>query len=139
MKKICYIITLLLLILGLHTNAKTYFRLESASQVWGSDTTSFAAIQNKAAFTRLENDSVILTPAAGLRGTLQWQSSADSITWTDVPANLPNSQLAFKPQITKAYRLKITEGTCNPIYGDTMKVFAKNTTPPAPTYTSISN
>jgi uncharacterized protein (TIGR02145 family) len=112
MKRISCIIVLFLLMAGLRTNAQT----------------TFAAVQTKTGFTRLENDSIVLTPASGLRGALQWQSTTDLVTWTDVASNLPGAALAFKPQTTKTYRLKITEGACNPIYGDTIKIFAMGTT-----------
>ena len=88
----------------------------------------FAAVLTNEGFTRLENDSAVLTPADNLRGTFQWQKSTDSLSWTEVEANLTGDTLAFVPEITEAYRLQITEGTCLPIYGDTVKVFNKNTT-----------
>jgi uncharacterized protein (TIGR02145 family) len=122
MKRISYIIVLFLQMAGLRTNAQT----------------TFAAVQTKTGFTRLVNDSVVLTPATGLRGTLQWQSTTDLVTWIEVASNLPGSKLAFKPQTTLTYRLKITEGTCNPIYGDTIKVFARGTTPAAYVQAGVS-
>ena len=88
----------------------------------------FAAVLSKDGFTRLENDSALLAPDENLRGTFQWQKSEDSLSWTEVEANLTGDTLSFKPEITEAYRLQITEGTCLPLYCDTVKVFSKNTT-----------
>jgi uncharacterized protein (TIGR02145 family) len=127
MKKQYYIIILLLLLTGLRANSQK----DSVAPVIDATGATFAAVQTKTGFTRLDNDSVVLTTSAGLRGTLQWQNSTDLVTWTDVASTLPGTVLAFKPQTTKVYRLKITEGTCNPIYGDTIKVFAMGTTPGA--------
>jgi uncharacterized protein (TIGR02145 family) len=88
----------------------------------------FAAVFTKDSFTRLENDSVIMTPAEGLRGAFQWQKSIDSINWTNIEANLTDARFAFIPEVTEVYRLQITEGTCLPLYSDSVKVFSKHTT-----------
>ena len=88
----------------------------------------FAAILTSEGFTRLENDSAILVPDENLRGTFQWQKSIDSTTWTSIEANLAGDSLAFVPELTEVYRLQIMEGTCMPLYTDTIKVFSQNTT-----------
>ncbi len=88
----------------------------------------FAAVLSEEGFTRLENDSAVLAPNKNLRGTFQWQKSTDSIHWANVESNISGDILTFVPEITEAYRLQITEGTCLPLYSDTIKVFSKNTT-----------
>jgi uncharacterized protein (TIGR02145 family) len=88
----------------------------------------FAAVLTKDGFIRLDNDSVIMVPNDTIRGTIQWQKSTDSLSWIDVGSNPEGDTLAFVPDVTEAYRLVITEGTCLPIYGDTVKVYSKNTT-----------
>jgi uncharacterized protein (TIGR02145 family) len=113
MTKLSTIITIFLFVIAMQTNAQT----------------TFAAVKSKTGFIKLENDSIVLTPAEGIRGIAQWQSSFDLITWVDEASNLPNAVLAFKPKYTKFYRLKTTEGKCSPLYSDTIKVFAMSTKP----------
>ena len=87
----------------------------------------FAAVLSDEDFTRLENDSAVLMTPENLRGILQWQKSTDSLIWTDIEANLAGNSLAFVPEITEVYRLRTIEGTCSPLYSDTIIVFSKNT------------
>jgi len=89
----------------------------------------FAAALSKNGFVRLNNDSIILSVPAGIRGDIQWQSTIDSITWENEEANLSNA-LAFKPNELKSYRLVIKEGACDSLFSDTCKVFPANTTIP---------
>lgn len=88
----------------------------------------FAAVLTDKRFTRLENDSALLSPYKNLRGTFRWQKSTDSINWAYVESNLSGDILTFVPEVTEVYRLQITEGTCLPLYSDTVKIFSKNTT-----------
>ena len=48
----------------------------------------FAGVLTKKTFTRLENDSALLSPYKNLRGTFRWQKTIDSINWTYVESNL---------------------------------------------------
>jgi uncharacterized protein (TIGR02145 family) len=122
MTKLAYIIALILLMAGLRTNAQA----------------SFAAMQTRTSFTRLANDSLLLTPAAAIRGTKQWQSSLDSYTWTNVTTNLSGNVLALRPPTITYFRLRITEGSCSPIYSDTIKVYPQTTTPTAYVQAGVS-
>ena len=47
--------------------------------------------------------------------------------WTAIEANGPGDMPSFIPETTGAYRLKVTERDCNPIFSDSLKVFSRNT------------
>ncbi len=85
----------------------------------------FAAALTNDGFHRLNKNTIVLeSENANLRGQSTWQSSTDSVNWTDLPDNVLN----FSPSATKLYRMKTTEGDCDPVFSDTVKVYAKTTT-----------
>lgn len=51
-------------------------------------------------------------------GTLQWQSSSDMTTWTDIPSATTDT-FCFTASINNYYRAEITNGSCDPVYSDT--------------------
>jgi hypothetical protein len=51
------------------------------------------------------------------RGSIQWQSSPDSVTWSNIPGGTSDT-LCFFANTATYYRAEITEGTCAPIYTD---------------------
>ena len=55
------------------------------------------------------------------RGKLQWQESADSITWNDI-AGATEKHCVLKAISPKYYRAKVNEGTCNPVYSGFKKI-----------------
>ncbi|NJK96194.1 MAG: hypothetical protein HC905_15915, partial [Bacteroidales bacterium] len=65
-----------------------------------------------------QNDSVILY-LQNPRGTIQWEVSADKTNWASLPGKTSES-LMFHVDSSAYYRAKITEGTCNVIYSDTI-------------------
>jgi uncharacterized protein (TIGR02145 family) len=114
MIKLINITTLFLIITGFRVNAQI----------------AFAAIQTGTGFTRVTTDSIILKPPMGLRGLIQWQScDSNSTYWSNVTTYSEDKSIVVNPPIIKSYRVKITEGTCKPLFSDTIKVFPKSTTP----------
>lgn len=81
----------------------------------------FAALFDEGNFIRLENDSAILFSDKIYRGEIVWQKSTDSITWINTDSS------RFIPKQTAFYRMKIDEGTCNPITSSPVKIYSKNT------------
>ncbi len=67
-----------------------------------------------------ENDSVILH-VDNVRGSVQWQVSGDKLLWQDIAGETEVS-LTMHIDSSAFYRAKITDGTCNPIYSDTVMV-----------------
>ncbi|HBX52540.1 MAG: hypothetical protein A2275_12885 [Bacteroidetes bacterium RIFOXYA12_FULL_35_11] len=67
-----------------------------------------------------ENGQVVLHLQAH-RGTVQWQQSADSISWSDI-AGANDSVLIFIAAATAYYRAVITENTCQPYITIPVKV-----------------
>jgi len=51
-------------------------------------------------------------------GNIQWQNSADSITWTDIPTATTDT-FCFAASVTQYYRAMVTNGNCNPVYSNT--------------------
>ncbi|MBN2613272.1 MAG: hypothetical protein JXB00_17090 [Bacteroidales bacterium] len=66
------------------------------------------------------NDSVILY-LKNIRGTLQWQVSDNKTVWFDI-AGKTNDSLNIRVDSSAYYRAVITEGTCQPLYSDTVLV-----------------
>jgi len=83
-------------------------------------------VVNKEDTTFFNNDSVIFI-TDNIRGALQWQVSKDSINWNNIQGATYDS-LIIKVDSSAVYRLMAKEGTCDPVYGDTMFV-KKNTNP----------
>ena len=65
-------------------------------------------------------DSVELQLGA-YNGTVQWQESADNISYSNIPGATAPTYLVYPGTITY-YRAEITDGTCNPVYSDTAEV-----------------
>ncbi|UCH14003.1 MAG: hypothetical protein JSV22_12970 [Bacteroidales bacterium] len=68
-----------------------------------------------------ENDSVILIINEGIRGDVQWEVSKDKENWITVPGG-NSGTLHIRVDSSVYYRAKITEGTCNAIYSDTVLI-----------------
>ena len=62
-----------------------------------------------------------------VRGDVQWQYSEDSINWVDMPEHKDDSLFIYVDS-TSLYRAKITDGTCNPVYSDTLKIIEDTVT-----------
>lgn len=51
------------------------------------------------------------------RGTIQWQSSPDSLTWSNIPSATTDT-FCFFPSVAGYYRAEVVEGTCAPVYSE---------------------
>jgi uncharacterized protein (TIGR02145 family) len=72
------------------------------------------------------NDSLI-TDVPNPRGLLQWEESADSLTWTSVPGQNTNTLSIQITSLPVYFRLRMEEGTCQTHYSEILSVKA----PPA--------
>jgi uncharacterized protein (TIGR02145 family) len=68
-----------------------------------------------------ENDSVILVIDNEVRGDIHWEVSKDKVNWTTIPGSNSNT-LYLHVDSSTFYRAVITEGTCNPVYSDTVSI-----------------
>lgn len=69
----------------------------------------------KAQTSVCQGEEVCLTATA--RGAIQWQSSPDSVAWTDESGAIQDTFCLFPTQTT-VYRARILEGTCDTIWSD---------------------
>jgi len=67
----------------------------------------------------LASKQVMLVADGITHGTVQWQSSPDAISWTDLPGLNADTALLFPAIGLMHYRAQITSGTCNPVYSTT--------------------
>src|SRR5688572_5758882 len=56
--------------------------------------------------------------AGSFTGTIQWQSSTDLISWSNIPAATTDT-FCFAFSATAYFRAAVTTGTCDPFYSDT--------------------
>ena len=70
----------------------------------------------------VKNDSLIVEMEGYKQGTITWQRSANKTSWTALTAGRNSEEL--RTQITTPYyfRSKIDDGTCDPVYSDTIQV-----------------
>lgn len=71
-----------------------------------------------------QGDSAVLRMNCGYVGTLQWQKSVDQITWTDIIGEIWDTVKVTPSSGNTYYRSVITNGTCQPIYSDTVTIAA---------------
>ena len=69
----------------------------------------------QAQMTICNGENICLTVTA--RGNVQWQESADSLTWTDINGAVADT-FCFLATASSWYRAEVREGTCDPIYSD---------------------
>ncbi|HNZ42710.1 MAG TPA: fibrobacter succinogenes major paralogous domain-containing protein [Bacteroidales bacterium] len=67
------------------------------------------------------NDTAFLELQGMQYGSLQWQQSADTITWTDITGATSNN-FPLVPSQSYFYRAKVNSGTCLPVYSDVTKI-----------------
>jgi uncharacterized protein (TIGR02145 family) len=70
--------------------------------------------------TPVENDSVVLY-MSNVRGNIQWEISGDLITWKSLSGKT-YSNMALHIDSSAYYRAVIREGTCAPVYSDTILI-----------------
>ncbi len=82
----------------------------------------------------IEDNIITLVPPVKVRGTLQWQASADGKTWfdlsttmtrEDLKANLVSSkpdELKIAPKTPAYYRCCVMDNNCEPLYSDTLHI-----------------
>ena len=68
-----------------------------------------------------QNDTVNFVLPKGLFGTIIWEKSIDKIIWKEI-LNNNNDTLSFIADTNQYFRAKIINGSCNPIYSDTILV-----------------
>ncbi|MDK2841872.1 MAG: hypothetical protein PWQ17_1377 [Anaerophaga sp.] len=80
------------------------------------------------------NHEVTLVSPFKVRGNITWQGSADGQSWVDLSTSMEQNDLkanidsvssealVLSPRTPAFYRCKLTEGTCDPIISDTIKV-----------------
>lgn len=56
--------------------------------------------------------------AGTYHGSIQWQNSTDSLTWTDIPSATTDT-FCFAASTSLYYRALISEGNCDPVYSNT--------------------
>jgi hypothetical protein len=77
-------------------------------------------------YARFKADSVTITPDSAVltienfRGIVNWQASSDSAYWHTLTSS--GDSLYIRIDSTAAYRALISEGTCDPLYSDTILV-----------------
>jgi len=69
-------------------------------------------------------EQVCLT-ASTFRGTIQWQSSPDMLSWTDM-ASGTNDTICFTPTTSLYARGVLFENTCDSFFTDTHHIFVRN-------------
>ena len=71
-------------------------------------------------------DSLLIDLDGYRAGTINWQSSSDSITWTKIPMNSA-STLKYKIVKPQFIRARVKEGTCGYYYSDVQIVNMEQT------------
>lgn len=89
-------------------------------------TTPGIKAQDNRIFNLVEGDSLKVEVKA--RGAVQWEQSADSITWKDIPGEA-SPVLILRADQSSFYRARITESGCDPVYSDPsfVRVIPRNT------------
>ncbi|MBE0654536.1 MAG: leucine-rich repeat domain-containing protein, partial [Bacteroidales bacterium] len=85
----------------------------------------------------ISDGTITLVPPVKIsRGVIEWEASADGITWekvsesmerADLKANIKtvsNDMLVLTPKNTAYYRCSLNEMNCDPLYSDKLKVMA---------------
>ena len=82
----------------------------------------------------VSNEKVTLIPPLNIRGEVTWQGSADGSEWHDISGDMEDQDIAanvvsvsahelvLEPRTPAWYRTVVTEGTCDPLISDTIKV-----------------
>ena len=82
----------------------------------------------------VSDQTVTLVPPLKVRGTLQWQASADGKTWYDLSSTMSQNdlksnfvtvkqnELVLSPKTPAFYRCSVQDVNCEPLYSDTLKV-----------------
>lgn len=72
--------------------------------------------------TLCHGDTIVIN-VTGYSGSLQWEVSDDQISWSDIPGAFSDTLVAVVRSV-KYYRVRVTTGTCDPFYSDTLHVTA---------------
>lgn len=82
----------------------------------------------------VEDQLVTLVPPLKVRGTIQWQASADGKVWVDLSETMSQNdlksnfvsekqnELLLSPKTPAYYRCSVQDLNCEPLYSDTVKV-----------------
>lgn len=84
------------------------------------------ALITKSDSISLANDSIVRLALPQYRGNVQWQKSPDGINWNALEVNHSDT-LKVKPSVEALYRAAIKEGTCLPVYSDTVGIISNDT------------
>jgi len=79
-------------------------------------------VNTSKAQTLCHGDTIHIS-VTGYNGSLQWQVTEDLITWTDIPGAIHDTVNVIA-KANKFYRVRVTTGTCNPFYSDSVNIIA---------------
>ncbi len=80
------------------------------------------ALPGVSAQTLCHGDTIHIS-VTGYHGNLQWQVSENQTDWSDILGGYYDT-LHVIAKANKYYRVRVTEGTCNPFYSDTINIIA---------------
>ena len=75
----------------------------------------------------ITQDSIIIN-AASHRGNIQWQKSFDNKNWINIVGKTADS-IKIKPDENAMYRARIAEGTCVPVFSDSVAIITADSIP----------
>lgn len=106
------------------------YLVSATTSTTGSDT----LITRSGSPLLVADERVSLVVPAGVRGTLTWQSSLDTINWVNLSGNITNPDISaniravyndsviVEPVSKALYRYMVTEGSCDPLFSDTLVI-----------------
>lgn len=83
--------------------------------------TNAQVIVTKSDSIAVGQDSILKFIVSEYRGSIQWQKLDDDEIFVDIE-NETNDSLSVSPEKNIIYRAKISEGTCTPVYSDSVKI-----------------
>lgn len=81
--------------------------------------TTIVSLQGQEAPWVIAGQPVVLMADGVKHGTIQWQSSTDSVNWNDIPGLVTDTVLYTPLSGFVMLRARITSGSCQPVYSST--------------------
>ena len=78
-------------------------------------------LQTRHGSVQVKKDSTIQLIIKNFRGSIRWQKTSDWMNWNDISGKT-SGILIIKPDHEASYRAVVTEGTCTPVFSDTVAV-----------------
>ena len=117
------------------TTDTLYLATMTADEILASKYPNNQILKSSSTKSGQVNDKLVtLISPWKMRGTKKWQASSDNKTWYDISssmtqndlksniANILPEELKLNPKTPAYYRAVVSEGSCNPLYSDTIKV-----------------